>query len=98
MSAILYGRMVGKKAALRHDAKGRGAQSAEVLRAKTSDETGGLLEKLAALFPAELLLAYAILIEFVTDTTEQSGNKDASTITDPDNMRWVLLGLVVFGF
>jgi hypothetical protein len=98
VSSILYGRIVGTKAGLRQAATGAAAESPPTIRARAADETGGLLEKLAALFPAELLLAYSILGGLVSSTTEDSAHKDASTITDPDNMRWVLLGLVVFAF
>lgn len=63
----------------------------------TDEEPPGLktyVDLLAALVPAEVLAAHAVIIAFTTSTEEGEGGEDVTTITDPGTLEWVFWALI----
>lgn len=53
------------------------------------------VDALAALVPAEVLAAHAIVLSFVTETTQDADGQNTATITEPTTLKWAFWALIV---
>lgn len=85
MSSLAYGALTRK----REEAEPKKSTDAEPPGVKTYIDT------LAALVPAEVLAAHAVIIDATTTTTKNEAGQDVTTITDPTTLKWVFWALIV---
>ena len=53
------------------------------------------IDVVAALVPAEVLSLHAVILSFTTETTQDAGGNNVTTITDPKTLIWSFWGLLV---
>jgi hypothetical protein len=73
------------------------AQQAADAATEAADGSGDLLAKVAGLFPADLLLAYSVVLPTVTATGKDANGNDTVSITDASAFKLLLAALVVAG-
>lgn len=83
MSTLAYGALTAKR------------KRADAGKSTTSESPGvsTYVDTMAALVPAEVLAAHALILAKVT-TTEEGGEAAVTTITDPAVLEWVFWALV----
>lgn len=84
MSTLAYGALTRK----REEADPKQSTEQEPPGVKTYVDT------LAALVPAEVLAAHAVIVEATTNTTKNRAGNDVTTITDPTTLKWVFWALI----
>jgi hypothetical protein len=73
------------------------AADAAQKKAAGADQTSGLIETVAGLFPADLLLVYAAVLPELITTTRKGPHKGSVAITDPGAFKLLLIGLMIAG-
>lgn len=53
------------------------------------------VDALAALVPAEVLAAHAVLLTFVTETDTDAQGQNVATITEPTTLKWIFWVLIL---
>jgi len=85
MSTLAYGALTRK----REQADAKESTERQPPGVKTYVDT------LAALVPAEVLAAHAVIIEATTKTTKDKAGKDVTTITEPTTLKYVFWALIL---
>jgi hypothetical protein len=83
MSSFAYGVMT----------RARNVAPAEESKTTKPPGTSTYVDALAALVPAEVLAAHAVILQATTTTT--SGDDASATIEDPSALKWAFWGLLV---
>ncbi|MDQ3740948.1 MAG: hypothetical protein M3389_08400 [Actinomycetota bacterium] len=93
MSTLLYAHLTSQRNAAPTGTSTRAAAEAEPAEAGKPG-VGGFVDALAALVPAEILAAHAILIGLGSET-KGSGDTAVTTITEPDALKVLMVALAV---